>query len=737
MPTLTIDELLRENQDLRNRLDEAEQALRAIRAGEVDAVFIEAEQEQVYTLEAADNPYRLLVARVPQAAFILTADGSIICCNRRFADLLGLPSASVQGRAIADFVAPESRATLDALLRDGLTGEAQDAVTLLRDDETPAAIYLGVGPLREGAFGLCLMVTDLTEQRHYEELGRAQEALRTSEERLANELAAARRLQEFSTRLIQEGDVDHLYSQFLDAASAIMRSDFATMQIVDRVDGPLRLLAERGFDDSFSESSRFIPVDGTTVCAITRRCGRRVIAEDLQTFEGVAGTPSGEALLRAGVRAVQSTPLLSRAGDLLGMISTCWRTPHQPDEADLRQLDVLARQAADIIERRRAEQALRDADRKKDEFVATLAHELRNPLAPIRNAVQLLIAKGPSEPELDWARAVIDRQAQIMGRLLDDLLDVSRMSRNDLDLRKSRVDLAAVVESALETSRPVVEAGRHQLTVALPREPIRLTADAVRLAQVFANLLNNAAKYTPEGGHIRLSAERQGNDVTVSVQDSGIGIAADMLPSVFEIFSQAKSAQTQSQGGLGIGLSLVKWLVELHGGSIEARSSGPGQGSEFIVRLPVAADSSVAETEPPKDDCSPPPVHKRRILIVDDNRDSADSMAMLLQALGHEVGTAYDGMQAIEAATALRPDVALLDIGMPHLDGYEAGRRIRQHPSCRNVLLIAMTGWGQDEDRRRTDEAGFDHHVVKPVDPGELMKLLAALPTDRRRRTED
>ncbi|HTK76001.1 MAG TPA: ATP-binding protein [Gemmataceae bacterium] len=549
MLTRTIDELLRENQELRNRLDEAEQALRAIRAGEVDAVFIEAEREQVYTLETAEYPYRLLVARVPQAAATLTADGLIICCNRRFADLLGRPVASLQGKPIGDFVARESRAALATLLQDGSTGEAQDAVTLLRDDGTPVSLYLGVSPLREGALGQCLMVTDMTEHRHYEDL-------------------------------------------------------------------------------------------------------------------------------------------------------------------------------------RLAQQALRDADRRKDEFVATLAHELRNPLAPIRNAVQLLISKGQQDPDLDWARAVIDRQVQIMARLLDDLLDVSRISRNELELRKSSVDLAAVVESAVETSRPVVEAGRHQLVVALPRGPIRLTADPVRLAQVFANLLTNAAKYTPEGGHIRLAAERQGDDVIVSVQDSGIGLAADVLPHVFEIFSQAKSGRGQRQGGLGIGLSLVKWLVELHGGHVEARSAGPGQGSEFVVRLPVATENLVADA-PPKDHAARPPVRKRRILIADDNRDSADSMAMLLQTYGHEVATAYNGEQAVELATSLRPDVALLDIGMPQLDGYETGRRIREHPCCRNVFLIAMTGWGQEEDRRRTDEAGFDHHVVKPVEATELIKLLEALPDGR------
>ncbi len=383
--------------------------------------------------------------------------------------------------------------------------------------------------------------------------------------------------------------------------------------------------------------------------------------------------------------------------------------------------------ARDITSRKETEAALKEADRRKDVFLATLAHELRNPLAPIRNALQILMAKGPPDPELQWARGVIDRQVQQMARLLEDLLDVSRISQNKLELRKERVELAAVVEAALETSRPLIEAGGHEFTVTLPPEPIHLEADPVRLAQVFANLLNNAAKYTEEGGRIWLAAERQGSEVAVSVKDTGIGITPKMLPRVFEVFTQSKRALVRSQGGLGIGLSLVKGLVELHGGSIEARSDGPGQGSEFVVRLPVAGEKLVQEPARAGEDEQPKPVTKCRILIADDNRDSADSLAMLLKIKGYEVGTAYDGEQAVEAAEALRPDVALLDIGMPNLNGYDACRRIREQPWGQGMFLIALTGWGQEEDRRRTEEAGFDQHMVKPVDPAALMKLLASL----------
>jgi CheY-like chemotaxis protein/two-component sensor histidine kinase len=321
---------------------------------------------------------------------------------------------------------------------------------------------------------------------------------------------------------------------------------------------------------------------------------------------------------------------------------------------------------------------------------------------------------------------VIERQLHLMARLLEDLLDVARISRDKLELRKERVELAAVVESALETSRPVIEAGGHELNVALPPEPTYLEADSVRLAQVFSNLLNNAAKYTEQGGRIWLTAELKGSEVIVAVKDSGIGIAAEMLPRIFEIFSQAKPALARSQGGLGIGLSLVRGLVELHGGSVEARSEGSGRGSEFIVRLPIAARTPIQERARSSDTSLPKDVSKCRILIADDNRDGADSLAMLLNLMGHEVSTAYGGEQAIAAAETLRPEVVLLDIAMPRVNGYEVCRFIREQPWGRGVFLIAMTGWGQEEERRHTEEAGFNYHIVKPVDPAALMAVLAS-----------
>jgi CheY-like chemotaxis protein/two-component sensor histidine kinase len=317
---------------------------------------------------------------------------------------------------------------------------------------------------------------------------------------------------------------------------------------------------------------------------------------------------------------------------------------------------------------------------------------------------------------------VIERQVGQMARLLDDLLDVSRITRGKLGLRKAPVTLAAVLESAVETSRPVIDGGGHQLAVTLPPEPVHLDADPVRLAQVFANLLNNAAKYTARGGTVRLTAERAGPEVVVSVTDSGIGIAPEVLPRLFEMFSQATPALGRSQGGLGIGLSLVRGLVEMHGGRVEARSGGAGQGSEFVVRLPIAATPAAREQRPAG--AQTPCAGGCRIVAADDNSDAAHSLALMLTLMGHEVRTARDGQEAVEVAEAFRPEVVVLDIGMPRLNGYEAARRIRQQPWGKAVLLVALTGWGQEEDRRRSKEAGFDEHLVKPANPAALEELL-------------
>ena len=391
----------------------------------------------------------------------------------------------------------------------------------------------------------------------------------------------------------------------------------------------------------------------------------------------------------------------------------------------------ITEQRASIEALRRLSSELSEGDRRKDEFLATLAHELRNPLAPIRNGLEILRLTKVDGENAERVRAMMGRQVEQMVHLVDDLLDVSRVSRGKIELRKERIELAAVLNNAVETSRPLIEASGHKLTVSLPPMPVIVEGDLTRLVQVFANLLNNSAKYSEPGGHIELIAERQGSDAVVSVKDTGVGIPPDMLPKVFDLFTQVDRSLDKSQGGLGIGLTLVKRLVEMHDGSVEARSEGEGQGSEFVVRLPVVF-SAIGEVNPATRDGEPAsPSGRCRILVADDNMDSATTLAMVLKFMGNDVHTVHDGLQAVEVGETFQPDVVLLDIGMPKLNGYEAARRIRERPWGKQAVLIALTGWGQDEDRRRSEEAGFNHHIVKPVDPATLEKLLAALKTEK------
>jgi signal transduction histidine kinase len=384
---------------------------------------------------------------------------------------------------------------------------------------------------------------------------------------------------------------------------------------------------------------------------------------------------------------------------------------------------------SEVSERARAEAALKEADRHKDEFLAVLAHELRNPLAPIRNAVEIMRRSALSDPQLVWSRDVVERQVKHLTRLVDDLLDVSRITRGNINLSREPVAVATIVARAIETIQPLIAEQRHQLTVDVSDDVLEVEGDLTRLTQVLGNLLNNAAKYTDPGGTILLSARREASDVEIRVRDNGIGIPPTLLPRLFQLFTQVDGAAHRAQGGLGIGLALVRQLVQMHGGSVTAYSDGPGTGCEFLIRLPLRLRRSRDVTQ-----TGAVPVHTNgskvghRILLADDNRDALDSLATLLQCDGHEVHTAGDGAEALEVAAQCKPDVVLLDIGMPKLDGYEVARRIRAEPWGKAAVLIALTGWGQDEDRRRSREVGFDSHLVKPLDPEALSTLLSRLP---------
>ncbi len=379
----------------------------------------------------------------------------------------------------------------------------------------------------------------------------------------------------------------------------------------------------------------------------------------------------------------------------------------------------------DDTERKAAEIALREADRRKDVFLATLAHELRNPLAPIRNAAQMLGSPKLGSEQLQWAQSVIQRQVKHMAWLLDDLLDVARITQGKLELKKQPITLNSVVDSAVEAARPLLDRKSHQFTVTLPAETLTLNADPLRLSQVLSNLLTNAAKYTDAGGHITLLGRMESGALSLSVKDNGIGIPAESLDGIFAMFSQVEGAATRSEGGLGIGLALVKGLIELHGGTVEAKSEGLGRGSEFIVSLPVGTVDSSATLSA---DTAAPASIGRRVLVADDNQDAADSLAMILEMAGHDVRVVHDGRAALSVAQTFRPDTVLLDIGMPQLNGHEVAQALRQEPWGAGMCLIALTGWGQESDRQQAIDAGFDRHLTKPIDPVELEALLSASP---------
>jgi PAS domain S-box-containing protein len=382
----------------------------------------------------------------------------------------------------------------------------------------------------------------------------------------------------------------------------------------------------------------------------------------------------------------------------------------------------------EIAERKRMEQALRETDRHKDEFLAMLAHELRNPLAPIRHALHVLKKQNHPDATLEWGHTLIDRQVTHMARLLDDLLDVARIIQNKIRLQMERCDLTDIIVHAVEDCLPLIEERKHQLVVSLPDEPQWVEGDATRLEQIITNLLNNAAKYTEENGKITISAVRTGIYVLIRVEDTGIGIAPDLLAHVFDLFTQADRSLAHSQGGLGLGLTLVRRLVEKHGGTVTASSAGIGQGSTFTVRLPLlpASQSSVESMGTSMGNTSASLLSERRILVVDDYADAAESLTMLLQAEGHAVETADCGLKALERAQAFRPQVVLLDIGLPDLDGYEVARRLRALPETHDAVLVALTGYGQTEDRERSRSAGFNHHLLKPVNFEKLSDLLTS-----------
>ncbi|AVS67948.1 hybrid sensor histidine kinase/response regulator [Paracidovorax avenae] len=586
---------------------------------------------------------------------------------------------------------------------------------------------IGQGGRAVGSFFLCLSEARQANawERKVAEFGALATSIVVERDRAAahlrKEMAALARLQELSAELVGPGEFEPLLQKILAAAADISGTDKGNIQIFDPVRKTLRIVVHQGLGARLVE--HFLEDGWDASCGEAARQIRRLVVPDVERLEGLQGTLGLEMVLEDRIRSIQCTPLLSRDGRLLGMLNNHYRWPGGPAPDALRYIDLLARQAAELVERHQIEAELAQERRRKDEFLAMLAHELRNPLAPLRNMLEVMGRAHGDEALSRRARDVMERQVLQLVRLVDDLLDVNRIKQGKLELRREPLLLAEVVHQAVEVCRPALDQQQHRLRLVMPDAPVPLQGDSARLTQVFGNLLANACKYTPSGGDIEVRVEPAGHSVEVVVKDNGSGIPPDQIDEIFGLFTQVDRTLDRAQGGLGIGLMLVRRLVEMHGGTVQARSEGAGKGSEFIVRLPsgvVSAEVSAARN-------SHPAAVARRILVVDDNEDIALALATLLQLDGHEVRTAAGGAEALEAGGQMCPEVVLMDIGMPGMSGHEACRRMRELDWGRSITIVALTGWGQDGDRRHSERVGFDAHLVKPVGFAELNGLLAGL----------
>ena len=548
-------------------------------------------------------------------------------------------------------------------------------------------------------------------------------ALRESERRLSAEAEALNKLNQWSSRLWRCRDLHTGLDEMLDAVIELLGADKGNVQLLDE-NGQLKIVAHRGFGEDFLEYFREVSIADNSVCARALRSGERTIIEDVENdslYEPLRSIARAE-----GYRAVISTPLIAGDGTPEGMLSMHFGSVHRPDEQQLRRLDLYVRQASDFIARckteevlREREEALRESDRLKNEFLAVLGHELRNPLAPIYNTSELLSRTLAKHPQAQASLAVIKRQTEQLMRMVDDLLDVARITQGHISLQRQPVELSSVVAQGVETTDRLLRDKQHQLSIVSSFRPVYVSGDAARLAQCVSNLVSNAAKYTDHGGRIRVETRAEGSTAMIEVSDNGIGIPETLMPRIFELFVQGDQSLDRAQGGLGIGLPVVRRLVEMHGGRISAHSAGVGRGSKFEIRLPRIEAPAAAGNE-----IEPANVPSRRIFIVDDNVDAAEALALLLEMDGHEVQAVKSSREAIERIESFKPDIALLDIGLPEIDGYDLLRHLRAIPALRDVRFIAVTGYGRPEDRERIRQAGFESHLVKPVTMSMLARAL-------------
>ena len=637
-----------------------------------------AREEAERALHASRERFAQIVGQAATGVVQIDTAGRIVLANQKYCEMVGRSEAELLGMSVAEVTAPQSRAaTHEALerLKAGTSGVALDKFYLRKDGSLLSATS-SVNALRGpgGQFeGLVAIVLDTTESK------RVQEQLRASEERYRTLFES-----------VDQGFC--IFEMIFDAAG-------------------------RPVDYRFLEMNPMFEQHTGLEDAVGRTAREMLPGLDAFWFE----TYGRVALTGEPARFENEAPAMARWFDVYAT---------RIGGADSRKVALLF---SDISARKRSEAELRrladglaEADRRKTEFLATLAHELRNPLAPIRNGLSVMRLGGDNPAAVDKVREMMERQVGHMVHLIDDLLDVARISGGKLELKRQRADLRSILASAVETSLPLIEAGQHALEVDVPDVPLLMDADTTRIAQVVANLLNNAAKYTPARGRIRLSVRRDENEAVVVVSDTGVGIAGDALAGVFEMFSQIGRTVDRSQGGLGIGLSLVRRLVEMHGGSVAAASGGANAGSVFTVRLPLA-QLACAQAAPQAAALAPDAQGGAglKVLVVDDNVDAAVTLSMILEASGHVTRVAHDGQQALELARDFRPRVVFLDIGMPGMSGYDTARAMRTMAELEGSVLVALTGWGADSDRQRSSEAGFDHHLTKPVQLAVVGELLA------------
>jgi PAS domain S-box-containing protein len=748
--------------ELQRRLDEAEDTLRAIRQGEVDALVIDGPQgEVIYTLTSADYPYRLMIDEMNEGAVSVSPDSFILYSNRNFASILGLTESNASGIPFGDFVVPDLRAQFLEDIESACNQAVRREYVLSPGDGREVPVLLSFAKLQPETNSIGIVVTDLTAQKALEEklrqakngleeqVAERTKELRESEARLfgilehsAADLKAMRRLNEIGARCAKDGDdVKSCLEEILSVAIEIAGADKGNIQLLSQESDTLTLVTQTGFDEPFLELFESCH-NGDSACGVALQSKQRVVVENINESEIYAGKPALDAMRDADILAVESVPLISSAGKALGIISTHFSHAHRPSEQELRLMDLLARQTADYLERKRVEgereqllasehelrETAEEANRLKDEFLAIMSHELRNPLNVILGYAELLLRMDEikSAPHLNRMADAVKRNAVAQSKLIRDLLDLSRLRSGKLELNRETVSPVASIENAIETVRMDADGKGVAIKVEAPEELLFVRGDPVRLEQIIWNLLNNSVKFTPRGGVITVRLEEEDDEIVLTVSDNGQGIDSSFLPHIFEIFRQADPGTSRAQQGMGIGLAVVQQLVELHGGSVNAYSAGAGKGATFTIRLPRTGNSKSHSSA--AHDLGIGSLEGMSVLVVDDSEDTTEMVRHLLEIGGASVCAATSGFEALRIAREQEFDVVLSDISMPEMDGFEFLNRLHQIPGKEYLPAVALTGFGRPEDMQKASDNGFYAHLTKPFDIQQLAMLLQKVP---------